>query len=151
MWNKTFRYMYSVSFLLLCFLMSWSRLGLKVVGSPLRQRGGYKEQLLPKAPFRIQISSKTFPKPTSVFFLCEKSALPPPCASYMSKRASFFWQKGTCFLRVCFVSHPHLTALWNVVKGAFFECVCRLCQMAARGLGCLYYVSSDFMSLNNKL
>ena len=50
-----------------------------------------------------------------------------------------------------FVSCVYLTAVWNDVKGAFSESVCCLSQRAPRVLGCLYYLSSDFMSLNNKL
>lgn len=49
------------------------------------------------------------------------------------------------------MSCVHLTAMWNDAKGAFSGSVSSLNQRAARVLGCLYYLSSDFMSLNNKL
>lgn len=45
----------------------------------------------------------------------------------------------------------HLTAMWNNMKRAFSESLCFLSQRAAGVLGCLHYLSSDFMLLNNKL
>lgn len=62
----------------------------------------------------------------------------------------FSGRKVVVFFEV-FVSCVHLTAAWNDMKGAFSGSVSCLSQRAARVLGCLYYLSSDFMSLNNKL
>lgn len=64
-------------------------------------------------------------------------------------------RKVFLFLEVCFgffsVACVHLSATWNEVKVAFSESVCCLGQRTARVLGCRYYLSGEFMSLNNKL
>lgn len=67
--EQVFRYIHLFLFRLLCSMVSWSRLK-----TERRWLLSVRERMDQRAALTIPISSRTFPKHTSAFFLCEKNA-----------------------------------------------------------------------------
>lgn len=130
--------------------MFWSRLKaasrwLLYTGAGSRQRAAASKSCSYNSNFKQNFSKAHF----SLFPLQEVCFV--PCTSCVSKMSVFSSGRKVIVFFGGLVSCVHLTAMGNEVKGAFSASVRCLSQRAVGFLGCLYYLSRDFMSPNNKL